>query len=140
MDKKGVLAMYDAALWAAIAAVALATIVGIMLIVLIRKHIIPIEAVEETSELLGTLDVSGNGFAVKLYEYVKIAVSAVEQMAKTGVIENKGAAKKAAAMDYTEQIAKADEIELTPEEKAVADLMIEAAVAELPRNQKESAT
>lgn len=132
--------MNDPALWTAIAAVCLALIVGIALIVLIRKKIIPIGAIEQTADLLDTIEVSGDGFASKLYEYVKIAVHAVEQLAKTGVIENKGASKKAAAMEYTEQIAKADEIELTPEEKAVADLMIEAAVAELPRNQVEAVT
>ena len=132
--------MNDPALWTAIAAVALALIVGIALIVLIRKKIIPIEAIEQTTDLMDTIEVSGDGFAAKLYEYVKIAVHAVEQLAKTGVIENKGASKKAAALEYTEKIAKADEIELTPEEKAVADLMIEAAVAELPRNQVEAVT
>ena len=132
--------MNDPALWTAIAAVCLALIVGITLIVLIRKKIIPIGAIEQTADLLDTIEVSGDGFASKLYEYVKIAVHAVEQLAKTGVIENKGASKKAAALEYTEQIAKADEIELTPEEKAVADLMIEAAVAELPRNQVEAVT
>lgn len=132
--------MNDPALWTAIAAVCLALIVGIALIVLIRKKIIPIGAIEQTADLLDTIEVSGDGFASKLYEYVKIAVHAVEQLAKTGVIENKGASKKAAALEYTEQIAKADEIELTPEEKAVADLMIEAAVAELPRNQVEAVT
>ena len=132
--------MNDPALWTAIAAVCLALIVGIALIVLIRKKIIPIRAIEQTADLLDTIEVSGDGFASKLYEYVKIAVHAVEQLAKTGVIENKGASKKAAALEYTEQIAKADEIELTPEEKAVADLMIEAAVAELPRNQVEAVT
>lgn len=131
--------MNDPALWTAIAAVAMALIVGIALIVLIEKRVIPIGAIEQTADLLDTIEVSGDGFASKLYEYVKIAVNAVEQLAKTGVIENKGASKKAAALEYTEKIAKADEIELTPEEKAVADLMIEAAVAELPRNQKEQA-
>lgn len=132
--------MNDPALWTAIAAVCLALIVGMALIVLIRKKIIPIGAIEQTADLLDAIEVSGDGFASKLYEYVKIAVHAVEQLAKTGVIENKGASKKAAALEYTEQIAKADEIELTPEEKAVADLMIEAAVAELPRNQVEAVT
>lgn len=128
--------MQTAILAATIAAV-IAIIVAVVLIVLLKKKVITADTVENTSELLETIAIPGNGFASKLYEYVVIAVHAVEQLANTGIIENIGTAKKTAAIQYTEQIAKADEIILSDEELAVADLMIEAAVADLPRNQKE---
>ena len=80
------------------------------------------------------MDIVGSGFIAQIAEYARIAVHAVEQLAKTGVIEKDNDTKKQTAMEYVQQFAKVDEVTLSPADLETADLLVEAAVAELPRN------
>ncbi len=121
--------------WISIAAVALSVLIGIALIYMIRKQIIKPEALDNAVELLDSVAVSGDGFISKLAEYARIAVRTVEQLAKTGVIGGDNDTKKKTAMVYVQQFAQADEIELTTGDLNTADLLIEAAVNELPHKE-----
>lgn len=125
----------DSTTWIALAAIALAVCIGIVLIYLLRKKIIKPETVTQAAELLDGIEVVGSGFIQQLAEYAKIAVHAVEQLAKQGVIEKNNETKKKAAMEYVQSFAKIDEVTLSPADLDTADVLIEAAVNELPRNQ-----
>lgn len=120
--------------WIAIAAIALAVLIGIVLIYLLKKKIIKPETLTQAAELIDGVTVFGDGFIAKLAEYARIAVHAVEQLAKTGVIDKDNGVKKETAMTYLQQFAKIDEVSLSPADLETADLLIEAAVNELPRN------
>lgn len=124
----------DANTWIAIAAIALSVLIGITLIYLLRKKIIGPETLSQAATLLEGVSVAGDGFISKMAEYARIAVRAVEQLAKIGAIEKDNDTKKTAAMNYVQQLAKVDDITLSPSDLETADLLIEAAVAELPRN------
>ena len=125
----------DSTTWIALAAIALAVCIGIVLIYLLRKKIIKPETVTQTAELLDGITVSGSGFIQQLAEYARIAVRAVEQLAKQGVINKDNETKKHTAMEYVQSFAKIDEVTLSPADLDTADVLIEAAVNELPRNQ-----
>lgn len=124
----------DGTTWIAIAAIALAALIGIALIYLLKKKIIKPETITQTAELLDGIEVVGSGFIQQLAEYARIAVHAVEQLAKTGVIEKDNDMKKKAAMEYVQTFAKIDDVSLSPADLDTADVLIEAAVNELPRN------
>lgn len=119
---------------AIICAVVLACALGVCLIIMLRKKIIKPETLTHAAELLDGVAVSGSGFVANLAEYARIAVHAVEQLAKTGIISG-GTDKKEAAMDYVRQLAQTDKVPLSPDDLKTADVLIEAAVNELPRNQ-----
>ena len=120
--------------WIAIAAIALAVLIGIVLIYLLKKKIIKPETITQTAELLDGIEVVGSGFIQQLAEYAKIAVHAVEQLAKQGVIEKNNNTKKKTALEYVQTFAKIDDVSLSPADLDTADVLIEAAVNELPRN------
>ena len=124
----------DGTTWIAIAAIALAVLIGIVLIYLLKKKFIKPETVTQAAELLDGIEVVGSGFIQQLAEYARIAVHAVEQLAKTGVIEKDNDMKKKAALEYVQTFAKIDEVSLSPADLDTADVLIEAAVNELPRN------
>ena len=124
----------DGTTWIAIAAIALAVLIGIMLIYLLKKKFIKPETVTQAAELLDGIEVVGSGFIQQLAEYAKIAVHAVEQLAKQGVIEKNNETKKKTALEYVQTFAKIDEVSLSPADLDTADVLIEAAVNELPRN------
>ena len=122
----------DGTTWIAIAAIALAALIGIALIYLLKKKIIKPETITQTAELLDGIEVVGSGFIQQLAEYAKIAVHAVEQLAKQGVIEKNNDTKKKAALEYVQTFAKIDDVSLSPADLDTADVLIEAAVNELP--------
>lgn len=124
----------DGTTWTAIAAIALAALIGIVLIYLLKKKIIKPETITQTADLIDGIEVVGSGFIQQLAEYARIAVHAVEQLAKQGVIERDNAVKKQTAMEYLQTFAKIDEVSLSPGDLDTADVLIEAAVNELPRN------
>lgn len=124
----------DANTWIAVAAIALSVLIGIALIWMIKKKIIKPETLTQAAELIDGVAVTGDGFIAKLAEYARIAVRAVEQLAKNGVIGRDNGVKKETAMTYLQQFAKTDEVTLSPADLETADLLIEAAVNELPRN------
>ena len=124
----------DGTTWIAIAAIALAVLIGIMLIYLLKKKFIKPETVTQAAELLDGIEVVGSGFIQQLAEYAKIAVHAVEQLAKQGVIEKNNETKKKTALEYVQTFAKIDEVSLSPADLDTADVLIEAAVNELPPN------
>ena len=124
----------DGTTWTAIAAIALAALIGITLIYLLKKKIIKPETITQTADLIDGIEVVGSGFIQQLAEYARIAVHAVEQLAKQGVIEKDNAVKKRTAMEYLQTFAKVDEVSLSPGDLDTADVLIEAAVNELPRN------
>ena len=117
-----------------IIAIILACGLGVGLIVLYKKKIIKPETLTQAATLLDGVDIVGSGFIAQIAEYARIAVPAVEQLAKTGVIEKDNEVKKQTAMEYVQQFAKVDEVTLSPSDLETADLLVEAAVAELPRN------
>ena len=124
----------DGTIWIAIAAIVLAALTGITLIYLLKKKIIEPETVTQAAELLDGIEVVGSGFIQQLAEYARIAVHAVEQLAKQGVIEKNNDTKKKTALEYVQTFAKIDDVSLSPADLDTADVLIEAAVNELPRN------
>lgn len=69
-----------------------------------------------------------------LMRYAKMAVLAVEQLAKTGVIDDTPENKKAKSLEYVQTFAASDGITLSLKDVQSADLMVEANVAELPKS------
>ena len=124
----------DTNTWLAIIAIVLSCGLGVGLIYLYKKKIIKAETLTKAATLLDGVDIVGSGFIAQIAEYARIAVHAVEQLAKTGVIEKDNDTKKQTAMEYVQQFAKVDEVTLSPADLETADLLVEAAVAELPRN------
>ena len=124
----------DTNTWLAIIAIVLSCGLGVGLIYLYKKKIIKAETLTQAATLLDGVDIVGSGFIAQIAEYARIAVHAVEQLAKTGVIEKDNEVKKQTAMEYVQQFAKVDEVTLSPSDLETADLLVEAAVAELPRN------
>jgi len=124
----------DTNTWLAIIAIILSCGLGVGLIYLYKKKIIKAETLTQAATLLDGVDIVGSGFIAQIAEYARIAVHAVEQLAKTGVIEKDNDTKKQTAMEYVQQFAKVDEVTLSPADLETADLLVEAAVAELPRN------
>jgi hypothetical protein len=124
----------DTNTWLAIIAIVLSCGLGVGLIYLYKKKIIKAETLTQAATLLDGVDIVGSGFIAQIAEYARIAVHAVEQLAKTGVIEKDNDTKKQTAMEYVQQFAKVDEVTLSPADLETADLLVEAAVAELPRN------
>ena len=123
----------DGTIWIAIAAIVLAALTGITLIYLLKKKIIEPETVTQAAELLDGIEVVGSGFIQQLAEYARIAVHAVEQLAKQGVIEKNNDTKKKTALEYVQTFAKIDDVSLSPADLDTADVLIEAAGNELPR-------
>ena len=124
----------DTNTWLAIIAIVLSCGLGVGLIYLYKKKVIKAETLTQAATLLDGVDIVGSGFIAQIAEYARIAVHAVEQLAKTGVIEKDNDTKKQTAMEYVQQFAKVDEVTLSPADLETADLLVEAAVAELPRN------
>lgn len=125
--------------WQTIAAVVLAALAAACVVYLYKNKVIKAETLEHAADLLDSITIEGTGFIALLADYARIAVRAVEQLAKTGVIERDNKKKKQAAMDYVERLAKADEVELDENMMRTVDMLIEAAVNELPRNQNKAA-
>lgn len=119
-----------------IIALVVALIVAGVLIFLISRKSITVEAIEGAGKILdGIPVVEGSPFA-KIKEYAQIAVKTVEQLVKTGVIPRNDKARKDAAMNIVERAAKIDGLPYGAAEIEVASDCVEAEVQTLPRNQQ----
>lgn len=123
----------EASTWAAFAAVLLACISAAALIYLVRKQIISANTVEHVGDLLDSIEITGSGFTSQLFEYARMAVHAVEQLAKNGEI-TKGE-RKDTALSLVDTYALIDSVDLTDQDKVALDSIIEAAVSELPKSE-----
>lgn len=118
-------------------ALVVALIVGVALIVMIRKGFVQGETLSGVAALFQALPVTmGSGLFGKILEYSQTAVLTVEQLVKTGQIQPDDKARKDAAMHMVEQAANVDEVPFGAAENEIASLCIEAAVQQLPRNQR----
>ena len=126
--------------YAALIGIVVGLVVAAAMIFLLKKRIITTETVEKTGDLLESIDFTDNLLIERIAEYARLAVFAVEQLAKNGKIQPDGASKKQAAMDYVTSFAKADNIDLQDELKddslEAVSVLIEAAVMDLPKNQQ----
>lgn len=119
--------------WVALTAMALAAILAIIMIVLLRRGWISKETVTAAGNLLDTLPVfSEDGFVAQLYKYARLAVRAVEQMVKAGALPKDNDIRKTEAMEQIERYAKIDGVDLGDTDRDAIDSLIEAAVMELP--------
>ena len=121
--------------WITVVATILSLGIGAGLIYLIRKQVITLDFLTHAGYALDEVQIQGSGFIATLAEYARLAVRAVEQLAKIGAIPKDNETKKSAAIDYVQHLAKVDEVSLSPADLETADMLIEAAVNELPRNQ-----
>lgn len=118
-------------------ALVVALIVSIAMIIMYQRKIIRADTISGVSEIFQSLPVTmGSGLFGKIWEYSKTAVLTVEQLVKTGQIQPDDQSRKNAAMQMVEQAAKVDEVPFGAAENEVASACIEAAVQQLPRNQK----
>lgn len=120
--------------WVGISAIALAAVLAVILIALLKKGLITRETVEATGDLLESLPVTmaPDSFVGQLYAYAQMAVHAVEQLVKNGAIPKEDETRKSEAKAMIETYAQIDGIELGETDRAAIDTLIEAAVAELP--------
>ncbi len=120
--------------WISIIAMIVAAVTAVGLILLYKRGFVTTSGLEALSALLKDVDVSQYSNVDRLKEYAKMAVDAVEQMAKSGAIQPDNETKKQIAMNTVQHMALADKIDLTRAEMTVADSLVEAAVYNLPRN------
>ncbi len=119
--------------WVALTAMALAAILAIIMIVLLRRGWISKETVTAAGNLLDTIPLfSEDGFVGQLYNYCRLAVRAVEQMVKAGVLPKDDGIRKAEAVEQVKMYAKIDGMDLGNTDRDAIDTLIEAAVMELP--------
>ena len=112
--------------------IAFAVIMVIALAILYRKNYLDEQYLAGLELYLDELD-DGTGLVSVLAEYAKIAVRAVEQMVKAGVIPKENEARKKTAEQLVADYALADGVKLTDEDKETASSLIEAEVYELKK-------
>ena len=118
-------------------ALAVAAVIGFMLVILIVKKVIRKETVEGIADVIREMPVTmGSGLFGKIYEYSRAAVLAVEQLVDVGKVQPDDQSRKDAAMHIVEAAAKVDEVPFGAAEGEMADICIEANVKQLPRNQQ----
>ena len=122
-------------------ALAVAVLIGFAMLILYVRKAIKKETVEGIADVIRDLPVTmGSGLFGKIYEYSRTAVLTVEQLVKNGQVQPDDASRKDAALNMVEAAAKVDDVPFGAAESEVADMCIEAAVHELPRNKaKETA-
>lgn len=119
-----------------IIALAIALILAGMLVFLFKKRIIDEKAISGVGQVLEGIPVEeGSPFAM-IRNYAQVAVGAVEQLVKNGIIQRDNKARKDAAMNMIEAAAKVDGLAYGAAEMEVAGFCVEAEVQELPRNKK----
>lgn len=112
-----------------------AVILGIALIVLYRKNYLNEQYLAGLELYLDDFD-DGSGLIAVLAEYAKIAVRAVEQMVRAGIIPKEDETRKKTAEQLVADYAVADGVELSDEDKETAASLIEAEVYEMKQEQK----
>ena len=116
--------------WQTIVGVIAFIAVGVAVAFLYRKNQINAESIDMLIEYLDTID-DGDGIVPLLAGYAKKAVTAVEQMVKIGLLVKENEARKDKAMQIVEELALADGIELSEDDKIAADYLIESEVFEM---------
>ena len=117
-------------------ALVLAVIIGIALIVLVRKGKISAQTLHDSAELIEAMPVPQGDTIFDIFlRYARTAVLTVEQLVKVGKVEKTNDARKEAAMEIVERAAKVEGFDFNEDEKLLADDCVEACVHELPRNQ-----
>ena len=116
--------------WQTIIGVIAFIAVGVAVAFLYRKNQINAESIDMLIEYLDTID-DGDGIVPLLAGYAKKAVTAVEQMVKIGLLVKENEARKDKAMQIVEELALADGIELSEDDKIAADYLIESEVFEM---------
>lgn len=117
-------------------ALVLAVIIGIALIILVRKGKIDVETLHETAELVAEMPIpQGDTLFDMFLRYARTAVLTVEQLVKKGEVDKTDEARKNKAMEIVQLAAKVDDVEFDEDERLLADSCVEACVHELPRNQ-----
>ncbi len=112
-----------------------AVVVAAGLIYLYHKGNITKNTLEHLRGVVESLPAPAPGSVSEaLMRYAKMAVLAVEQLAKTGVIDDTPENKKAKSLEYVQTFAASDGITLSLKDVQSADLMVEANVAELPKS------
>lgn len=119
-----------------IIALVVSLIVAGVLIFLASRKKITIEAIEGAEKVLEGIPVMEGSPVSKIKEYAQIAVKAVEQLVKTGVIPREDGIRKDTAMTIIENAAKVDGLPYGAAEMDAASYCVEAEVQDLPRNQK----
>ncbi len=120
--------------WVEFSAIAIAVIVAAIMIILLRRGLITESTVTTTGNLLDSLPVfSEDGFVGQLFNYCRLAVRAVEQMTKSGVLPKDDVLRKDEAIAQVLDYAKIDGLELGEKDKEAINALIEAAVLELPK-------
>lgn len=116
--------------WQTIVGVIAFVAVGVAVAFLYCKNQINAESIDMLIEYLDTID-DGDGIVPLLAGYAKKAVTAVEQMVKIGLLVKENEARKDKAMQIVEELALADGIELSEDDKIAADYLIESEVFEM---------
>jgi len=116
--------------WQTIVGVIAFVAVGVAVAFLYRKNQINAESIDMLIEYLDTID-DGDGIVPLLAGYAKKAVTAVEQMVKIGLLVKENEVRKDKAMQIVEELALADGIELSEDDKIAADYLIESEVFEM---------
>lgn len=116
--------------WQLILAIAIAIVVGVILIILYRKEKINEEYLKMLEEYLDTID-DGDGIVPLLAQYAKKAVQAVEQMVKAGVLAKTNEGRKDMAVQIVKEFAAADGIDLSDADITATGALIEAEVYEM---------
>lgn len=119
--------------WQTIVGVIAFIAVGVAVAFLYRKNQINAESIDMLIEYLDTID-DGDGIVPLLAGYAKKAVTAVEQMVKIGLLVKENEVRKDKAMQIVEELALADGIELSEDDKIAADYLIESEVFEMRKN------
>lgn len=122
-------------------ALAVAVVIGFMLLILYTKKVVRKETVEGIADVIRDMPVTmGSGLFGKIWEYSRAAVLTVEQLVKIGEVEPDDESRKNKAMKLVETAAKVDDVPFGQEEREVASACIEAEVYELPRNKTKAVT
>lgn len=118
--------------WQFILGCVAAIAVGVILIIMYRKHKITEEYLRVLSDYLDTID-DGEGIIPILASYARRAVLAVEQMVKAGVLEKTNEGRKNMAEQIVVELAASDRLELDEKDKIAIESLIEAEVYEMRR-------
>lgn len=118
-----------------IIAVLVALVVGLMLVILYKRKVIDAELIEGIGGLMDAIKPHVNSSPFwELMQFARMAVNAVEQMVKTGVVNKDDKSRKDKAMEIIQAAAISAGIDYGDAEREVASACIESEVHDLPRN------
>lgn len=115
--------------WLSIIAAVIALAGAGLLFWLYRQGVLSKEGIAAVGSVLDDLHFEGSFLATLAY-YCSLAVKAVEQMVKAGVLEKDDGVRKDAAVDFVLNYAAVDGYELTDDDREAIGSLIEAKVYE----------